>query len=464
MKSDSSPQNQEILKVLNDLASRKVAYPPELLAARRAAFLDQVEQRSQVEFNEALAPKEQEIVQLLQSLKSVDGEYSSKLLSARRSDFRNQIAHINRVSFWQKLRSAIQNAFANLPTAPRTSSPDILRTSFVLVSLTMAAVVGFLFYGNRGELATPTSSPNGISQPGAVFATRTPEAKTICKPGFVPPLCLAKAFDKNQDLTYPGNGSARPAVAKDTSHGDGGIHQPGFVNDGLYGPGASWVSNSPNSWIKIDLGKATTINTVTFGRHRLGQINDRDPGQFVIAVALSDDVYADGNSNNDNREYTPVFNSDQAGFKGTISGAETVTVQFNSLMARYVKITFEKAGTAIDEVEVFNMKTIVPTKDRSNGNKGSSNITPPPTNRPLPTDTLTPLPTDTPIPTDTPVPPTDTPIPTDTPVPPADTPIPTDTTVSVDTGTPLPFSINAPLPTATPIVFLLEDAMHPASL
>src|SRR6266516_3194610 len=123
MKSDSS-QDQDILKILKELASHQVAYPPDLLAARRATFLDQVEQRSHVEFNEALAPKEQEIVQLLQGLRSTDGEYSAQLLSARRSAFRSQIAHMNRVRFSQTLRSAVRNAFAFIdqPTAQRTSS------------------------------------------------------------------------------------------------------------------------------------------------------------------------------------------------------------------------------------------------------------------------------------------------------------------------------------------------------
>ena len=83
------------------------------------------------------------------------------------------------------------------------------------------------------------------------------------------------------------------------------------MNDGR--SGASWISNSPDSWIKIDLGHVRTINTVTFGRDRLGNLNDGDPGQFVVAVAISDNVYSDGNSSNDFMEYTQVYDSEKDG-------------------------------------------------------------------------------------------------------------------------------------------------------
>src|SRR5574338_1078436 len=85
----------------------------------------------------------------------------------------------------------------------------------------------------------------------------------------------------------------------------------------------------------------------------MGAFNERDPGQFIIAVSLSDSVYTDGNSSNDYIEYTEVFNSEQIGFDGMISGSETIKAQFGPIMARFVKIVFANAGTAVDEVEVF---------------------------------------------------------------------------------------------------------------
>src|SRR6185295_11337592 len=149
-------------------------------------------------------------------------------------------------------------------------------------------------------------------------------AETICKPGYLPPTCLAKRFDKSRDLTFQGNGLARAAVAKDTIPGYKGIHQASYINDGLYGSGASWISYSANSWVKIDLGQATVINLVKFGKDRLGNSTDHNPGQFTIEVALSDNVYANGDSTNDENEYDRVYDSRAAGFTGVVSGSETV--------------------------------------------------------------------------------------------------------------------------------------------
>jgi len=466
MKSNPSSQDQDIIEILKDLASHKVPYPPELLEARRAAFVNQVAQRSQVEIEEGLTAKNQEVVQTLQNLKAVEAEYPAKLLTARRSAFRRQIVKANRTSVLQALRSVIQSWFVYQPKTSWMSSMRLMRTSLIIAGVAIAAFAGFLIYGNRGQLSNLSPSQNGISQPGSVLATATPEAKIICKPGLQPPLCLAKEFDKTRDLTYVGNGSARPAVAKDTNPADGGIYRAAYINDGLYGPGASWVSNSPNSWIKIDLGKTTTINTVTFGRDRLGTLNDRNPGQFVISVALSDNVYANGNSSNDSLEYSPVFDSEQAGFSGVIPGPQTVTAQFDSLAARFVKITFENPGTAVDEVEVFMLSTPPlssnPTKTKE-GDGRFKTATPLPTSSPRPTETLTPVPPNTPVPTDTPTPvPSDTPVPTDTPTPvPTDTPLPppdTDTPLPVPTDTLIPF--DTPIPTETPIFFVHVDTIR----
>jgi hypothetical protein len=357
----------------------------------------------------------------------------------------------------QKVFEQVKN-----PSAP---TMKLMRSSLVLAGLLVAALVGSLLYGNQGgKLFSPPLAQSNTS-PVAVAATVTAEsAEVICKPGYLPPLCLAKEFDKTQDLTYQGNGLARPAVAKDTIPGYNTIHKASYANDGLYGAGSSWVSNSAYSWIKIDLGKPTTINTITFGRDRLGNFKDRSPGQFVIAVALSDNVYADGNSNNDFTEYTKVYDSKKAGFDGVVSGSETIQANFLPTRARFVKITFEKAGTAIDEVEAFMVQppslVYIPTqKPRDNQSRPTWTPVPTdtlvPTNTPLPTSTDTPLPTNTPVPTDTPVP-TNTPVPTDTSVPPTNTQVPPADTSVPPTDTSVPpadTAMPAIAPTDTPMIF-----------
>jgi hypothetical protein len=308
-----------------------------------------------------------------------------------------------------------------------------MRTSLIIAVL-MVAGFATTWLRNRGSVLSPAPTQGQISQTNPVSSlTSTGEAaKVICKPGYEPPLCLAKEFDKSKDLTYQGNGAARPAVAKDTLPGYDGVHKAAYVNDGLYGPGASWISNSPYSWIKIDLGKSTTINTVAFGRDRLGNFNDRDPGQFVIAVALSDDVYADGNSNNDYIEYTQVYNSKLAGFDGVVSGSETVNASFRPVKARFIKITFANPGAAVDEVEVFMAQpsgfSNTPTRRPREDSPASVSTPLPVYNTPLPADTAIPAPTDTAMPAPTDPPPTKTPLPppTKTPRPPTSTPVPTD--------------------------------------
>jgi len=433
-----------VIQVFEKLKTAPAEYPAELLAARRAAFIAQIEQQNTVEVAEELPVQNGRLVSLLDRLKSIEIEYPLKLWGSRRASFLAQLSRES-VSILDALRSALQNILEQVKT-PSAPVVKLARSSLILAGILVAAFVGSLLYGNQnGKLFNPPLAQSDASQAVAADTATAESAEVICKPGYLPPLCLAKEFDKTRDLTYQGNGSARPAVAKDTIPGYDTIHQASYANDGLYGAGSSWVSNSAYSWIKIDLGKATTINTITFGRDRLGNFKDRSPGQFVIAVALSDNIYADGNSNNDFVEYTKVYDSKKAGFDGRVSGSETIQANFVPTKARFVKITFEKAGTAIDEVEAFMVQppslVYIPTQ-KSRDNQPRPTWTPVPTDTlvptstptPMPTSTSTPLPTDTatPIPTDTPLPPTDTSVPpTDTLVPPTETSVP-------PTGTTMP--------------------------
>ena len=455
MKPAPSSKDWDIFQLLKDLGSEKAAYPTELFSARRAAFLDQLAQHKQAEVEGEALPSDQEIITLLNDLKSVENSYPSHLLAARRAAFTNGLAMMNRASRWDSLRTAIQGWWARQFEASRTSTENWLRTSLVIAGLALAAFAGFLAYGSRDPVITASPSLEGQVRSGRVLTTDNRETSIICKPGFIPPLCLAGESNKDQDLAFQGNGSAQPAVAKDTMPGFGGIHQASHLNDGLYGPGSSWISRSHNSWVKIDLGKATTIDTVEFGRDRLGKYHDRSPGQFVVALALTDDIYANGNSSNDDLEYTPVYDSEQDGFTGTISGPETLSVQFDPQVARYIKITFEKAGTAIDEVQAFMLQPPVvvsnptqPPRDE----EPQDTPTPLPTNTRRPTATATPVPTHTPLPTNTATPsPSNTPLPTNTATPlPTSTPLPTNTATPLPTNTPLPLATATPLPTNPP--------------
>ncbi|HLO31795.1 MAG TPA: hypothetical protein VK249_21770 [Anaerolineales bacterium] len=459
---DERPLRKQFVQQLEALQAVKAEYPPELLAARRAAFIAQVEQYTGAAVSEELSSADQEVIRLLQKTKSLEPDYSPEVFAARRSAFIRQIARGGRISLLEALRSSIQDMFRFKLKIPTMPSADFLRTSFVLAALILAAFVGSLL-GKPEQLLNLAPTQGEVARPVPVVPTSTGEAEEIiCKPGYVPPSCLAKESDHAKNLTFQGNGSARPAVAKDTAPGNSGIHDAAFANDGLYGPGASWISNSRYSWIKIDLGKATTINTVTFGRDRLGYTNDHNPGQFVIAVAMSDNIYADGNSSNDYVEYTQVYDSQQTNFSGIVSGSETVKAQFRPVMARFVKITFVNKGTAIDEVEVYMVQPTGldehPTRKPKDDNVPAIAPTIRPANTARPTDTpVPPTATDVPPtevpPTATDVPPTEMP-PTATDVPPTEVP-PTEVPPPADTPIPPPDTAEppaAPTATAAPVV------------
>lgn len=468
------PSRAQVMGVLERLKTVPAEYPSELLAARRAAFLAQIEQHNRVEVVEELPVQNGKLISLFDRLKSIESEYPLKLWTARRAAFLKQISRES-ISILDTLRSGFQNLLEQIKS-PQAPAMRLMRSSLILAGILVVAFVGTLLYGNQSnQLFSPLPAQTDVSQP--VSATDTVEAaEVICKPGYLPPLCLAQEFNKSEDLTFQGNGLARPAVAKDTIPGYSDIHRASYINDGLYGAGASWISNSAYSWIKIDLGKPTTINTITFGRDRLGNYNDRDPGQFVIAVALHDDVYADGNSSNDFFEYTKVYDSKKAGFDGVVSGSETIQANFVPTEARFVKITFENPGTAIDEVEAFMIQpaslVYIPTQ-KSRDNQPRPTWTPVPTDTLVPTDTPTPFPTDTPVPTSTPTPyptstPTDVPtstptdIPTSTPTDlPTNTPRPTSTPTAVPTNTPRPTFTPTPYPTDTP--FPTSTSVPPTS-
>ncbi len=177
-----------------------------------------------------------------------------------------------------------------------------------------------------------------------------------CRPDHSVPQCTAIPFDTSQDFAYQGNGFAQKAVSQTNYSPNPNIHDREYANDGYYGNGASWISTGTNSWLKIDLGRVVMVDSVTLGRDRNpAGYDDRDPGQFTIEVALSDNVYANGDGSNDGTEYSQVFDSSSVGFSGTISGSDTLEARFSQVAARYVKLTVTNYGTAIDEVEVFGV-------------------------------------------------------------------------------------------------------------
>ena len=453
--SENDEQDREIIKLLQDLGSLESEYLPELLNARRVAFLAQIERLGRVEVEEGLELGNEEIIKLLGSLKPAIAEYPPDLLVARRSAFLQHIRRAGTLSLFDKLRFSIKTIFQYKLRIPAVPLAKLKRTSLVVTVLIMATFVGSWLFSRVDQSFNPFPS-QAVAQPTRLLPTSTRGVSIIiCKPDDQAPLCTPRELDSSPDLANQGNGAARPAVSKDARSDYGAVNQAAYVNDGR--SDTIWVSNSPDSWIKVDLGKATTINTVTLQKGTVGPSHGNNPGQFVIAAALSD-VYADANSSNDYTEYAQVFNSEQTGFNGTVSNAETIRAMFPPIQARFVKITFEKAGTALEEVGVFMVQAPElaeePTKTPQDDVPGGT-LTPLLANTLLPMDTATPLLTDTRLPTETLIPSaTHTELPTVTPIPSAtNTPIPilTNTARPSNTATPLPTNTRRPANTATPV-------------
>jgi hypothetical protein len=207
--------------------------------------------------------------------------------------------------------------------------------------------------------ATQTIAAHAAGRLDIVPASRFIAGSKILRPAPCVPMgtqCAFRPFNTSRDLAFASApAAAQPAVAKDTIPPGGPasfIHQARFANDGNYGNGASWISDSPDSWLKIDLGRVQPINRFLIGRDRLGFFNDRDPGNFIIEVANEDNMYVNGDDSDDELEYSRVFDSAEVGFSGQINGSDTLRISIPAVNARFVKLTFANAGTAIDEVEV----------------------------------------------------------------------------------------------------------------
>lgn len=464
MDNDSFSHGQDLIDILKGGESQKAEYPPELLAARRKLFVEQLEKHAQHHPASELDKRDHKLLNILRNWKSVEPEYPPPMLTRRRSLYQQRIAETLRSSVWHILRSSLSSLVVGWVSTHRWNFGKFVRASTLALGVAMSAFVAYAMYDSaiksgidslaQSEIFTPTSMP---------VASTAQTVILLCEDGSEPPLCLAGELSHHHNLTDAGNGTARPAVAKDSYTGYGKIHRAAHVNDGLYGPDTSWVSNSPNSWIKIDLGVTTDINTVAFGRDRLGSLNDGDPGRFIIAVATSDDMYANGNSSNDETEYIEVYDSEKAGFDGKISGAETVVALFEIKKVRFIKITFENPRTAVDEVDAFMSDPTVVAVERTKASPRDDSqpeaptplmvYTPIPTDTAIvvPIDTLPPTETVTSMPTDPPTP-VDTPIPTDTPVPTEPTaPPPMDTPIPEPVYTPVTFPTDEPAPTDEPI-------------
>ena len=174
-----------------------------------------------------------------------------------------------------------------------------------------------------------------------------------CTMGYTAPQCSFQPYDTGGNFAAQANNGGVAAVASGALPTDAPIHRPAFANDGRYGNGASWIPNAAGSWLKLDLGRSIAIDTIAFGRDRVGGVTDRPAGRYTVYVAATEAAYANGNDADDATEYRRVFDSSAVMGRGeSIPTGQTVTARFAPVLGRFVKIVFTTDGVGIDEVEV----------------------------------------------------------------------------------------------------------------
>ena len=153
-----------------------------------------------------------------------------------------------------------------------------------------------------------------------------------------------QAYDTSGNLAFNG---ITPNVSGDTPAWYP-VHSKFNINDGYYGNGSSWIGPTNNFWVTLDLGDNLSFNQVTLGMYRVFPHGDtRNPGQFLIEA-----------SSNPDTDFSTIIDSADFNFAFSGEGIETVVVDFDSVEARFVKLTFTSGGGVIDEIEVYNTSTV----------------------------------------------------------------------------------------------------------
>jgi hypothetical protein len=156
MDSDSFSPEQDFIDVLKGLESNKAEYPPELLAARRKLFLEQVEERLPTQAAGELGETDQKMIELLRSLKAHEAGYPWGMLVRRRSLFKQQISQIVPDRIWNLLRSSVRNFMAGLVHPHRPVSIPFARAAALALGIAMIAFVAL------GVYETPVQSNSPI--------------------------------------------------------------------------------------------------------------------------------------------------------------------------------------------------------------------------------------------------------------------------------------------------------------
>lgn len=137
------------------------------------------------------------------------------------------------------------------------------------------------------------------------------------------------------------------AVVTVSNQDSGSFHNPSYLTGGMYGNGNSFKSNDPQVEITLDLGTSEWIDSIAFGRDRVGELVDSQIKRFTISAS------------EDGTLFHELMNSDDRIAElslGNLGANHHISAGFRTTKARYVRLDVEVVdgggAVVIDEIEV----------------------------------------------------------------------------------------------------------------
>lgn len=195
---------------------------------------------------------------------------------------------------------------------------------------------------------TPNSRLNEVSFPpleARVVRFTIYDANLHPTLGLIEP-CLDE-FEIFTDNPNPKNVALSTQGTRVTASGsrESGSHRLQHVNDGVYGNGHSWMSDTAGrGWVQFELPALTRISKIVWGRDREGVFSDRTPTAYTLEA---------GPSTNSLHQIASLLPRRPA-VTATVN-----TDRFAPVKTRRLRFTIKATNTlepCIDELEVFDTK------------------------------------------------------------------------------------------------------------
>ena len=233
--------------------------------------------------------------------------------------------------------------------APNASTPDGAWTTIDGVTYVGAAGEHLRHLYSFGEVEA-----NGVRILVSNGASAIDEIE-VYRPSFAPLTLVQTGPTGNPVPANLATAAGATAFAKDVFAGGGAAsHQIDHLNDGLYGNTNSWIGNSANTFVGIDLNGTESIDSIAFGRSNLttgdpcggGVCTDRTAGTYVFQftnVASPDASTPAG-------DWTTI---DSVTYVGAAGEHLRHLYSFGAVDATGVRLLVSNGASAIDEIEVY---------------------------------------------------------------------------------------------------------------